>query len=99
MLCEIILAKESEKNKQYYKYNNEQIETLELRDFSLMVDDFAFYGKRAESIYFYIGSGYEGRENSPLHTGKFEVNPECLKTGIETLLSLVHNIYLMKTKK
>jgi len=98
-LCDVFLMLESENNEQDYKYKNEHLQTLELSDSSLMVDDFAFYGKKAQSIYFYIGSGYEGRENSPLHTGKFEINPECLKTGIETLLRLVYRITEIKAKK
>lgn len=64
---------------------------VELRKSSMTVDDFSFYLQSAKGAYFFVGSGYENRENSGLHTGGFQVNEDCLKFGIETLVNLCIN--------
>ena len=87
-------------NKQYYETKNKQhncesensfkpCKFKELRDFSLTVDDFAFYSSEKPGLYFYIGSGYHDRENSPIHTGTFEADPSSIRYGIEALIALV----------
>ena len=61
---------------------------IELKRSSMTVDDFSFYLEKVPGAYFFLGSGFENRENSGLHTGRFQVNQDCLKTGIETLVNL-----------
>lgn len=60
----------------------------ELKRSSMTVDDFSAYTQHIPGAYFFLGSGFPGRDNSGLHTGRFQVNEDCLKTGIETLVNL-----------
>lgn len=60
----------------------------ELKRSSMTVDDFSAYIQHVPGAYFFLGSGFPGRDNSGLHTGRFQVNEDCLKTGIETLVNL-----------
>jgi amidohydrolase len=57
----------------------------EIKRISMTVDDFSSYLRHVPGAYFFLGSGFEGRENSPLHTGDFQVNKDCLRVGVETL--------------
>ncbi len=61
---------------------------VELKELSLTVDDFSAYLQKVPGAYFFLGSGYEGKNNSGLHTSRFQVNEECLETGIETLAGI-----------
>lgn len=60
----------------------------ELKRSTMTVDDFSAYLQHVPGAYFFLGSGFAGRENSGLHTGRFQVNQDCLKTGVETLVNL-----------
>lgn len=60
----------------------------ELSRSSMTVDDFSSYIQHVPGAYFFLGSGFPGRDNSGLHTGRFQVNEDCLKTGIESLVNL-----------
>lgn len=60
----------------------------ELKRISMTVDDFSAYLQHVPGAYFFLGSGFEGRENSPLHTEDFQVNEDCLQVGVETLARL-----------
>lgn len=64
---------------------------VELKAPSLTVDDFSAYLQRVPGAYFFLGSGFPGRENSGLHTGAFQINQDCLEVGIRTLLQLCLN--------
>lgn len=61
---------------------------IEMKELSLTVDDFSAYLRKVPGAYFFLGSGYEGKNNSGLHTSRFQVNEECLETGIETLAGI-----------
>lgn len=49
----------------------DEIKITEVEDFSLTVDDFAYYLEKARGRYFYLGSGFPGKENSDIHTSTF----------------------------
>ncbi len=63
-------------------------EVRELKRASMTVDDFSAYLQHVPGAYFFLGSGFQGRENAPLHTERFQVNEDCLGVGIETLLRI-----------
>lgn len=65
-----------------------QEKTAELKEISMTVDDFSAYLQKIPGAYFFLGSGFPDRENSGLHTGTFQINEACLKTGIQTLIRL-----------
>ncbi|MGI6206163.1 MAG: M20 metallopeptidase family protein [Anaerovoracaceae bacterium] len=48
----------------------------------MSVDDFSFFADRVPSVYFFAGSGYEGRKNYSLHHGLFEANEEMLDSTV-----------------
>lgn len=60
-------------------------EVRELKRISMTVDDFSAYLQHVPGAYFFLGSGFRERENSPLHTECFQVNEDCLQVGVETL--------------
>lgn len=64
----------------------------ELTGFSLTADDFAYYSEQGKGCYFYLGSGYPDRENSEIHTGTFQVDESCIRTGITVLVSLIRHL-------
>ena len=55
---------------------------VELRDPSMGVEDFAFFLEKVPGAFFFLGSGYKGRDNQGLHSSYFEVDEKCIKTGI-----------------
>ena len=58
-------------------------ERVILLDQAMMsVDDFSFFADQVPSVYFFAGSGYEGRENYGLHHGRFEANESMLDTTV-----------------
>ena len=61
---------------------------VELNRKSMTVDDFSSYLQVVPGAYFFLGCGFEGRENSGLHTSRFKINEECLAIGIETLVRI-----------
>ena len=62
--------------------------SVELNRKSMTVDDFSSYLQVVPGAYFFLGCGFEGRENSGLHTSRFQINEECLAIGIETLVRI-----------
>ncbi len=63
-------------------------ELIEIKQSSMTVDDFSFYLQHVPGAYFFLGSGFEGKQNSGLHTNTFHLNEECIAVGIETLVRL-----------
>ena len=61
-------------------------------DFSLTVDDFAYYLEKSKGTYFYLGSGFPDRENSDIHTSTFCIDESCIKVGISVLTAAVLQI-------
>lgn len=61
---------------------------VELNRKSMTVDDFSSYLHKAPGAYFFLGSGFEDKENSGLHTSRFQINEKCLKVGIQTLAGI-----------
>ena len=47
------------------------------------VEDFAYYLERVPGAFFFLGSGYKGRENEGIHSGGFEVDEKCIVVGIQ----------------
>jgi len=76
-----------EENKKILDMNTINVE--EIDDFSLTVDDFAYYLQKSKGTYFYLGSGFPGRENSDIHTSTFCADERCIKVGISTLTAAV----------
>ena len=67
----------------------DEIKITEVEDFSLTVDDFAYYLEKARGTYFYLGSGFPGKENSDIHTSTFCADESCIKVGITALTAAV----------
>ena len=70
----------------------------DVTEFSLSVDDFAYYLEKGKGCYFYLGSGYPDRENSEIHTGTFQVDESCIRTGITVLVSLIRHLSALAEK-
>jgi len=64
-----------------------------LREPSLGAEDFSVYLDHAPGTMFRLGVGFEGRENYPLHHPKFEVNEDCLVTGVTTMAGGVYKYW------
>ncbi len=64
-----------------------------LREPSLGAEDFSVYLDHAPGTMFRLGVGFEDRENYPLHHPKFEVNEECLVTGVTTMAGAVYKYW------
>jgi len=56
---------------------------------SMGAEDFSYYLQKCRGSFFFLGSGYPGRFNPPIHSDCFEVNEDCIRTGILMLSSLV----------
>lgn len=65
------------------------IKIQEMDDFSLTVDDFAYYLEKSKGTYFYLGSGFPDRENSDIHTSTFCIDESCIKVGICVLTAAI----------
>lgn len=57
---------------------------VELKDPTMGVEDFAFFLEKVPGAFFFLGSGYKGRENEGIHSGGFEVDEKCIPVGIQT---------------
>lgn len=57
---------------------------VELKEPTMGVEDFSYYLEKAPGAFFFLGSGYKGRENEGIHTGGFEVDEKCIGVGIQT---------------
>ena len=62
---------------------------IELKEPTMGVEDFAYYLERVPGAFFFLGSGYKGRENKGLHTGGFEVDEKCIGYGIQLFVMAV----------
>jgi len=67
---------------------------IELREPTMGVEDFAFYLEKIPGAFFFLGSGYRGRENTGIHSGSFEINEKCIKTGI--LMEVISTLKLLE---
>ncbi len=56
---------------------------VELKDPTMGVEDFAYYLEKAPGAFFFLGSGFKGRENEGIHSGGFEVDEKCIPVGIQ----------------
>jgi amidohydrolase len=56
---------------------------VELKDPTMGVEDFAFFLEKVPGAFFFLGSGYKGRENQGIHSGGFEVDEKCIPVGIQ----------------
>ena len=55
-------------------------------DKKMTAEDFAYYSQVCPGTLFRLGVGNQSKNiNSPLHTATFNVDENCLKTGMETL--------------
>lgn len=57
---------------------------VELKEPTMGVEDFSYFLEKAPGAFFFLGSGYKGRENEGIHTGGFEVDEKCIGVGIQT---------------
>jgi amidohydrolase len=55
----------------------------ELKEPTMGVEDFSYYLEKAPGAFFFLGSGYKGRENEGIHNGGFEVDEKCIGVGIQ----------------
>lgn len=60
----------------------EQLKIEKIEDPTMGVEDFAYFLKEIPGAFFYLGSGFEEKQNPGLHSGKFHVNEDCIKIGI-----------------
>ncbi|MDD4565069.1 MAG: M20 family metallopeptidase [Eubacteriales bacterium] len=56
---------------------------VELKDPTMGVEDFSYYLERVSGAFFFLGSGYKGKENEGIHSERFEVDERCIGIGIE----------------
>jgi amidohydrolase len=56
---------------------------VELKEPTMGVEDFAHYLEKVPGAFFFLGSGYKGRENEGIHSGGFEVDEKCIVIGIQ----------------
>ena len=56
---------------------------VELKEPTMGVEDFSFYLEKVPGAFFFLGSGYKGRENEGIHSGGFEVDEKCIGVGIQ----------------
>lgn len=69
---------------------NENVELFsELR---MSSDDFSFYSTLAPSLYYRIGIKEKGEEMKKLHTSEFDIDEECLLTGIRNMTWIALNL-------
>lgn len=60
----------------------EEPKFVELTDPTMGVEDFSYFLKEAPGAFLFLGSGFENKENPGLHSKNFQVNEDCIKTGI-----------------
>jgi amidohydrolase len=62
----------------------ENVKELKIR---MTAEDFAFYSQKIPVCFFRLGTGFsDGRENFSVHHPKFDVDSDCLKIGILTMV-------------
>lgn len=62
---------------------------VELREPTMGVEDFSYYLEKVPGAFFFLGSGYKGRENEGIHSSGFEVDEKCIGIGIQLLVMSV----------
>jgi amidohydrolase len=62
---------------------------VELKDPTMGVEDFSYYLEKVPGAFFFLGSGYKGKDNEGIHSEKFEVDEKCIGIGIELLVMAV----------
>jgi amidohydrolase len=67
---------------------DDKTETFDIR---MSSDDFSFYSSLAPSLYYRIGIMKKGTEMRKLHTPDFDLDEECLVTGVANLSWLICN--------
>lgn len=55
-------------------------------------EDFAFYSQHIPATFYRLGTGWEDRDNPPVHSNRFDINEEALKTGMGLLAYLALTI-------
>lgn len=60
----------------------EGLKIEKIEDPTMGVEDFAYFLREIPGAFFYLGSGFEEKQNSGLHSGKFYVNEDCIIVGI-----------------
>lgn len=60
-------------------------------DFRMSSDDFSFYSLLCPTLYFRVGSGSRNNPARKLHTPTFDIDENCLKTGVLNMCWLVFN--------
>ncbi|MDO5027987.1 MAG: M20 family metallopeptidase [Bacillota bacterium] len=60
-------------------------------------EDFAYYGAYLPSAMYRLGTGFEDRENYPLHSKDFSLNDQAVKTGILSMVAVA--LELLQTYK
>lgn len=56
---------------------------VELKEPTMGVEDFSYYLEKVPGAFFFLGSGYKGRENEGIHSDGFEVDEKCIRVGIQ----------------
>ncbi len=56
---------------------------VELKEPTMGVEDFSYYLEKVPGAFFFLGSGYKGRENEGIHSDGFEVDEKCIRIGIQ----------------
>lgn len=56
---------------------------VELKEPTMGVEDFAYFLERVPGAFFFLGSGFKGRENEGIHSGGFEADEKCIPVGIQ----------------
>lgn len=52
-------------------------------------EDFAYYTRETDSLYYLLGVGMEDREAVPLHTSLFDINEKAIETGMGVMAYIV----------
>lgn len=56
---------------------------VELKEPTMGVEDFSYFLEKVPGAFFFLGSGYKGRENEGIHSERFEVDEKCIGVGIQ----------------
>ena len=62
-----------------------------MKNSSMGGEDFAYYSEKIPGAYFRVGSN-DGR-NIDIHTPNFNVDEECIKTGLRVYLGIILNYF------
>lgn len=62
---------------------------VELKEPTMGVEDFSYYLEKVPGAFFFLGSGYKGKENEGIHSDRFEVDEKCIGVGIELFVMSV----------